>query len=161
MTRQSADERNVIRSAILAINDGLLSNFNLVMAIAGSGVSKHMILLSGLAGIISGAFSMAQGEYLSTEAALSATCKPQRAAVSAFAGFGIGATIPLVPFFFLTGWDAIIISANLSATALFAAGISSNKKTPIKAGLKQVLFGLAVATLTYILGMVFGVQVGG
>lgn len=56
---------NELRAAVLGANDGLVSNFCLVMGVAGAGVDNHMILLTGLAGLIAGACSMALGEWLS------------------------------------------------------------------------------------------------
>ena len=54
-----------IRAAVFGINDGLVSNTSLIMGIAGATAETHMILLSGVAGLIAGAFSMAAGEYIS------------------------------------------------------------------------------------------------
>jgi len=56
---------NNLRAAVLGANDGLVSNFCLVMGIAGTGTSGKTILLTGLAGLIAGACSMALGEWLS------------------------------------------------------------------------------------------------
>jgi vacuolar iron transporter family protein len=54
-----------LRAAVLGANDGLVSNFCLVMGVAGAGTSNHIVLLTGLAGLIAGACSMALGEWLS------------------------------------------------------------------------------------------------
>jgi VIT1/CCC1 family predicted Fe2+/Mn2+ transporter len=54
-----------IRAAIFGMNDGLLSNFSLVLGVAGAGVGGETILVTGLAGILAGASSMAVGEYTS------------------------------------------------------------------------------------------------
>jgi VIT1/CCC1 family predicted Fe2+/Mn2+ transporter len=56
---------NNLRAAVLGANDGLVSNFCLMMAVAGAGTSNKAILLTGLAGMIAGACSMALGEWLS------------------------------------------------------------------------------------------------
>jgi VIT1/CCC1 family predicted Fe2+/Mn2+ transporter len=56
---------NNLRAAVLGANDGLVSNFCLVMGIAGAGTSSNAILLAGMAGWIAGACSMALGEWLS------------------------------------------------------------------------------------------------
>jgi vacuolar iron transporter family protein len=56
---------NNLRAAILGANDGLVSNFCLVMGIAGAGRGNQMVLLTGLAGLAAGACSMALGEWLS------------------------------------------------------------------------------------------------
>ncbi len=54
-----------IRAAVLGVNDGLVSNFSLVMGVAGGTGNADFILLAGVAGLLAGAFSMAAGEYVS------------------------------------------------------------------------------------------------
>jgi len=56
---------NDLRAAVLGANDGLVSNFCLIIGIAGAGVAARTVLLTGLAGLIAGACSMALGEWLS------------------------------------------------------------------------------------------------
>ncbi|MDA1227390.1 MAG: VIT1/CCC1 transporter family protein [Chloroflexi bacterium] len=54
-----------LRAAVLGVNDGLVSNFGLVMGVAGGTDQASFILLAGVAGLLAGAFSMAAGEYVS------------------------------------------------------------------------------------------------
>ncbi len=56
---------NALRAAVLGANDGLVSNLSLVMGVAGAAVPSRTILLTGLAGLVAGACSMAMGEWLS------------------------------------------------------------------------------------------------
>jgi vacuolar iron transporter family protein len=56
---------NALRAAVLGANDGLVSNFSLVMGVAGAEIAGKTILLTGMAGLIAGACSMAIGEWLS------------------------------------------------------------------------------------------------
>lgn len=56
---------NSLRAAVLGANDGLVSNLSLVMGIAGAEASSNAILVTGLAGLVAGACSMALGEWLS------------------------------------------------------------------------------------------------
>jgi VIT1/CCC1 family predicted Fe2+/Mn2+ transporter len=60
---------NALRAAVLGANDGLVSNMSLVMGVAGAAMSAHAILVTGLAGLLAGAFSMAMGEWLSVSTA--------------------------------------------------------------------------------------------
>jgi VIT1/CCC1 family predicted Fe2+/Mn2+ transporter len=55
----------LMRAAVLGANDGLVSNFCLIMGVAGAGTGNKAILLTGFAGLIAGACSMALGEWLS------------------------------------------------------------------------------------------------
>ena len=54
-----------LRAAVLGVNDGLVSNFSLVMGVAGGTSNTDFVLLAGVAGLLAGAFSMAAGEYVS------------------------------------------------------------------------------------------------
>ena len=60
---------NALRAAVLGANDGLVSNMSLVMGVAGADLAPHAILVTGLAGLLAGAFSMALGEWLSVNTA--------------------------------------------------------------------------------------------
>lgn len=61
----AASLQNWLRAAVLAASDGLTSNFCLLMGVAGGGAQRHTILLTGIAGVVAGACSMALGEWLS------------------------------------------------------------------------------------------------
>jgi VIT1/CCC1 family predicted Fe2+/Mn2+ transporter len=56
---------NALRAAVLGANDGLCSNLALVMGVAGAAASGKTILLTGIAGLLAGACSMALGEWVS------------------------------------------------------------------------------------------------
>lgn len=54
-----------LRAAVFGVNDGLVSIACLVMGVAGASSEHGVILLTGVAGLLAGAFSMAAGEYVS------------------------------------------------------------------------------------------------
>ena len=54
-----------LRPAVFGAMDGLVTNVSLIAGVGGGGVSSHIIVLTGLAGLAAGAFSMAAGEYVS------------------------------------------------------------------------------------------------
>jgi len=54
-----------LRAAVFGINDGLVSNLSLILGVAGASSNAGFILLSGVAGLLAGAFSRATGEYVS------------------------------------------------------------------------------------------------
>jgi vacuolar iron transporter family protein len=58
---------NALRAGTLGANDGLLSVYSLVMGVAGAGVGKREILVTGVAGLLAGALSMALGEWISVQ----------------------------------------------------------------------------------------------
>jgi VIT1/CCC1 family predicted Fe2+/Mn2+ transporter len=54
-----------LRASVFGVNDGLVSNASLVMGVAGAGAAGETVLLTGAAGLLAGALSMAAGEYVS------------------------------------------------------------------------------------------------
>ena len=56
-----------LRAVIFGVSDGLVSNLSLVMGVAGASDDGRLILLTGIAGLLAGAFSMAAGEYISMQ----------------------------------------------------------------------------------------------
>lgn len=229
--RHRAVGGNALRAAVLGANDGLVSNLSLVMGVAGADLSNKAILITGFAGLLAGAISMALGEWLSVQSsrelnqrqidvesqeleaapeeeqeelaliyeakglgreqaqALAARLMSSRetaldtlareelgidpeelggsaweAAASSFVLFAIGAIIPVAAFLFLSGPAAVIASLALSALGLFAIGAAITVLTGrgvLFSGARQMLFGLAAAAVTYGIGKLLGVSVGG
>jgi VIT1/CCC1 family predicted Fe2+/Mn2+ transporter len=54
-----------LRAAVLGANDGIVSTASLIVGVAAAGATPETILLSGTAGLVAGAMSMAAGEYVS------------------------------------------------------------------------------------------------
>jgi VIT1/CCC1 family predicted Fe2+/Mn2+ transporter len=222
---------NALRAAVLGGNDGLVSNFSLVMGIAGATSGNEEVLLAGMAGLLAGALSMALGEWISVkssqelyenqmdlekeeleinpdgeekEIALIYMSKgipendakkmasdiisdkskahefliqeelginneelkgsAMEAAITSFILFAAGAIIPVIPFFFTTGLGAIIFSASISAAGLFIIGSAITLFTGRSiwfSGMRQVIFGLSAAAVTYGIGTLIGVQIAG
>lgn len=221
---------NALRAAVLGASDGLTSNMSLVMGVAGADLSGRTILLTGVAGLLAGALSMAIGEWLSVQSArelyshqiaveraelknvpeeereeltliyqakglqeqeakdlaerllrdettaLDTLAREElgidpgelggsawQAAITSFLLFAVGATIPAAPFAFGGGLTIIVISLALSVVGLFliGAGITLTTGVPLlKAGGRQVLFGLAAAAITFGLGRLVGGRLG-
>ena len=178
---------NNLRAAVLGANDGLASNFCLMMGVAGAQVPASMVLLAGIAGLLGGACSMALGEWLSVtnarELALSQLDREigtleldaehvsvasagdaASAAGLSFLLFALGALVPLLPFCILPGGLRVATSIALSAAALFVLGVATsvfNGRSPWYSGLRQTAFGAAAAGVTYAAGRAFGALAGG
>lgn len=222
---------NALRAAVLGSNDGLVSNMSLVMGVAGAAVSNNTILLTGIAGLLAGAISMALGEWLSVQSSrelnqrqidleteeLKASPEEEKkelvllyqakgmnvfeaqkladkafenhetaidaiiieelgidkeelggsaweAATASFVLFSIGAIIPLYPFMFLEGKNAILLSVGSSVIGLFGIGAAITLltgKSVMFSGFRQVSFGLAAAAITYGIGSLIGVSLAG
>jgi VIT1/CCC1 family predicted Fe2+/Mn2+ transporter len=186
-SRTGAAFGNNLRAAVLGANDGLASNFCLMMGVAGGGALASTILLTGVAGLIGGACSMALGEWLSVtnarelaESQLDAKVpnlqlKPAgprkgapfgdagSAAALSFFLFALGALVPLLPFCVLSSHFAILGSIALSLAALFAIGLATtlfNGRSAVFSGLRQIAIGACAAAVTYLAGRVFGAVIG-
>ena len=85
------------------------------------------------------------------------------AAGTSFALFAVGALIPVLPYLFVGGLTAASVSGVLSGIGLFASGAIGSMLTgqpTLKAGLRQVAFGLAAALVTFGLGKLVGASLG-
>ncbi len=219
---------NALRAAVLGANDGLVSNMSLVMGVAGAAAANNTILLTGIAGLLAGAISMALGEWLSVQSSrelhlrqieletieLEASPEEEKkelillyqakgmseleakklaekafetkegaidtliteelgidkeelggsaweAAITSFLLFSTGAIIPLFPFFFLSGTNAVLTSIASSVVGLFGIGASITLftgKPVLYSGFRQIVFGLAAAAITYGIGSLIGVS---
>ncbi len=220
-----------MRAAVLGANDGLVSNLSLVMGVAGAELVGNAILVTGLAGLLAGAFSMALGEWLSVQSsrelyqrqieierseiarspaeeaeelaliyqakgldeaqaratanrimsdrdnALETLSREElgidpaelggsawEAAITSFFLFAVGAILPVVPFAFFSGYTAVAVSVLLSTLGLFAIGAGITLftgRTIAYSGTRQVVFGLAAAAVTFIIGRLIGANLGG
>jgi VIT1/CCC1 family predicted Fe2+/Mn2+ transporter len=229
--RHRAGGGNALRAAVLGANDGLVSNLSLVMGVAGASLSNTSILITGLAGLLAGAFSMALGEWLSVQssrelyqhqieiekaeilaspeeeeeelaliyearglpaaearrlaaqishdpnATLETLAREELnvdpaelggsawvAALTSFFLVALGAIIPVIPFIFTSGTQAVLVSLVGSAVGLFVIGggitLFTGRNVFFSGG-RQVLFGLVAAAATFGIGRLIGVNLGG
>ncbi len=61
----SNNQLNKLRASVLGANDGIVSTAGIILGVTGAAASKETILLAGFAGLVSGAISMAAGEFVS------------------------------------------------------------------------------------------------
>ncbi|NTV95134.1 MAG: hypothetical protein HGA75_06910 [Thiobacillus sp.] len=66
--RHSSAGGGNLRAAVFGVNDGLVSNASLILGVAGASGNPEVVVMSGVAGLLAGAFSMAAGEYISMRA---------------------------------------------------------------------------------------------
>src|SRR5216110_3288739 len=215
-----------VADAIYGVNDGLGAVFGIVSGVAGAtNNQQHIILISGLAGMIASSLSMGAGAYLAvkseaevyeaeiarekaeveenpeeeieemslfyqlqgfsqeeaqrmaerlaeqpeqlvqamaqSELGLSQQHfgKPWTSATSAAISTAIGAFIPIIPFFFMTGISAVIAAFTISIIAHFAVGAVKSLITIRSwwaSGLEMTVVGVIEAAVTYGLGLAFG-----
>jgi vacuolar iron transporter family protein len=85
--------------------------------------------------------------------------KPLTSAVSGALSTAIGATIPVVPFFFLSGYPAVIVAAIVSLAAHFAVGAAKSLITIRSwwaSGLEMTVVGAVEGVVTYFIGLAIG-----
>ncbi|MBP6825054.1 MAG: VIT1/CCC1 transporter family protein [Saprospiraceae bacterium] len=86
------------------------------------------------------------------------------AALTSFVLFAVGAIIPVAPFFWLSGYSSIALSVALSTVGLFIIGSAITLFTGKSiwfSGTRQVVFGLMAAAITFGIGKLIGVSIGG
>ena len=86
------------------------------------------------------------------------------AAFASFFAFALGAAIPILPFVIGSDMAVVVVSAALSATALFGLGALITVLTgqpALRAGLRQAAIGLAAAAVTFVVGTLLGITVSG
>ncbi|MGC8780486.1 MAG: VIT1/CCC1 transporter family protein, partial [Anaerolineae bacterium] len=87
---------------------------------------------------------------------------PWMAALSASLSTAVGAFIPIIPFFFASGYPAIIASFVISAASHFLIGAAKTVVTglsPWRSGAEMTIVGLGEALITYLLGLLLGPMV--
>jgi vacuolar iron transporter family protein len=83
---------------------------------------------------------------------------PVLSAVSAAISTGLGALIPIIPFFFLTGFAAVLWAAGISLVAHFAIGAAKTLitgRSVFVSGMEMTIVGAVEAAITYSLGLLF------
>ena len=215
-----------VADAIYGVNDGLGAVFGIVSGVAGAtNNQQHIVLISGLAGMMASSLSMGAGAYLAvkserevyeaeiarekaeveenpeeeieemslfyqlqgfspeesqrmaerlaeqpeqlvqamaqSELGLSQHHfgKPWTSALSAAFSTAVGAFIPIIPFFFMTGVAAVVAAFTISIIAHFAVGAVKSIITIRSwwaSGLEMTIVGVIEAAVTYGLGLAFG-----
>ncbi|PKO92651.1 MAG: hypothetical protein CVU15_05935 [Betaproteobacteria bacterium HGW-Betaproteobacteria-1] len=226
-SHQGVSNSGGLRAAVFGVNDGLVSVACLVLGVAGAATDQQIILLTGVAGLMAGAFSMAAGEYVSMRSqremfehqihlereelaqypeeeahelmliymargmqaeeakALAARMiadpelgldtltreelglnpeelgSPWVAAISSFLSFMVGGLIPLLPYIFGHGPNALLVTILLTGASLFSVGAVLSLfsgRSPWYGGMRMLLIGAAAGGLTYLIGALVGVS---
>ncbi len=151
-----------IRNIIFGISDSLVSTVGLLSGVAVSGVSGHILVLTGVVYAFVEAFSMAVGSFFSeqlteeykvkSEVSLSG---PLQAGIIMFISFLFIAFIPIAPYLIFSGVEALLLSIGVSILTLFIAGSISAKVTHVNVlshATKMVLLGGAAIVLGVVVG---------
>ena len=123
---------NALRAAVLGANDGLVSNMSLVMGVAGAAVANATILLTGIAGLLAGAISMALGEWLSVQSSRELHLKQIALEAEEIESSPEQEREELVLLYQAKGMD-------LQAAELLSHKVFENKETALEAIIKEEL----------------------
>lgn len=216
-----------LRAAVLGANDGIVSVASILVGVASSGVEHHAVVVSGLAGLVAGAMSMAAGEYVSVSSqsdteradlarekrelevhwddeleelstiyerrgldpqtahavarqlmekdALGAhardelgitevsTSNPIQAALTSAATFTVGAALPLLTAWLVTGpatvWAVTIVTL-IVLSILGALGARTGGAPLLRGTLRVLVWGALAMAFTAAVGALFGTVVG-
>ncbi|KAH7528547.1 vacuolar iron transporter homolog 4 [Ziziphus jujuba] len=162
----------VLRAAVLGANDGLLSTASLMMGVGAVRKDAKIMILTGFAGLVAGACSMAIGEFVSvysqydievsqmkregneTETRKEKLPNPFKAALASAISFVVGALVPLLGACFVKDYKVrlgvVVGVVSLALLGFGALGAVLGKAPPVKSSLR-VLFGGWLA-----MGITFG-----
>ncbi|KAL6658384.1 hypothetical protein ACP70R_003970 [Stipagrostis hirtigluma subsp. patula] len=162
-----------LRAAVLGASDGIVSTAALMLGIgAARPGDQRAVLLSGLAGLIAGACSMAIGEYVSVHAQLdvelaelrraeaaalspdnSGLPSPGQAAAASALSFAAGAALPLLAAWFVASYRArvvvVVATATLALAAFGSVGAVLGRAPGGRAGVRAAVGGLVAMGITY------------
>ncbi|CAM0901580.1 unnamed protein product [Alopecurus aequalis] len=166
-----AGRANWLRAAVLGANDGLVSTASLMLGVSAVKHDVRVMVVSGFAGLLAGAFSMAMGEYVSVcsqrdveiaqmdldgkrggEEERDLPSPVQAAAASALA-FSVGALLPLLAAGFIEEYRmrvAVVIAVATMALAAFGyVGAVLGRAPVARSCARVVVGGLAAMGVTF------------
>ncbi|PON63877.1 Ccc1-like protein [Parasponia andersonii] len=161
-----------LRAAVLGANDGLLSTASLMMGVGAIRTDVKTMILTGIAGMIAGACSMAIGEFVSVysqydievaqmdrdgnrdnKKKMEKLPSPWRAAGASAVAFGVGAIVPLLGAAFVRDYKVRLgVVVAVVSLALFGFGALAavlGKAHPVKSSLRVLLGGWLAMGLTF------------
>ncbi|CAL9068091.1 vacuolar iron transporter homolog 2-like [Musa acuminata AAA Group] len=175
-----------LRAVVLGANDGLVSVASLMVGVGAVGQSAKAMLVSGLAGLVAGACSMAIGEFVSVYAQYDIEVaererrrqdcgseeegslpNPLLAAVASALAFSLGAVLPLLAGGFIRSWGvrvgAVCAVSSLGLAGFGAAGAVLGGANVPNSVLRLLFGGWMAMLVTYgvlrVFGIIFGMHV--
>ncbi|KAL6903420.1 hypothetical protein ACP4OV_004233 [Aristida adscensionis] len=173
-----------LRAAVLGANDGLVSVASLMIGVGAVNATRKAMLVSGLAGLVAGACSMAIGEFVSVYAQYDIEMSqinkrgedadeggagdggreslpsPTKAALASALAFAVGALLPLLSGVFISSWSArfaAVCAASSAGLAAFGAvGGHLGGANVVRSGLRVLLGGWLAMLITYGVLRLFG-----
>ncbi|CAN6235764.1 unnamed protein product [Urochloa humidicola] len=161
-----------LRAAVLGANDGLVSVASLMIGVGAVNATRRAMLVSGMAGLVAGACSMAIGEFVSVyaqydievsqlkrdgadgeEGARDGLPSPTQAALASALAFAFGAVLPLLSGGFVPVWWARIVAVSAASSvglaAFGAVGAYLGGSNMVRSGLRVLLGGWFAMLVTF------------
>ncbi|KAJ1272041.1 hypothetical protein BS78_06G172800 [Paspalum vaginatum] len=175
-----------LRAAVLGANDGLVSVASLMIGVGAVNATRKAMLVSGLAGLVAGACSMAIGEFVSVyaqydievsqikrdgadaeEGAMDSLPSPTQAALASALAFAFGALLPLLAGVFIPSWAArvaaVCAASSVGLAGFGVVGAYLGGANLLRSGIRVLLGGWFAMLVTFgvlrLFGTVFHIQV--
>lgn len=159
------EQATLLRDAVFAANDGLITTFAVVAGSTGASLSPEVAMILGFANLFADGFSMASGNYLGVKSELDANHNklesshhhsPLRHGITTFIGFMIAGLLPLISYLFDLP-NKFNLSVAVVSVSLFVVGSVRSiytKKNFIVSGLEMLIIGGFAAFIAYITGLI-------
>lgn len=154
------------RNFIFGVEDSLVSTVGLLSGVAMGGVSRDVILLSGVVLILVEAFSMATGSFLTESSVREFDGQvrehrgPLAGGLVMFVSYVVSGLFPLAPYIFIEGSMAVYVSIGVSLAALFVLGGVSGSLSGgniFGRGARMLVIGGAAVLVGVAAGLLVGV----
>ncbi|KAI3807491.1 hypothetical protein L1987_23421 [Smallanthus sonchifolius] len=172
-----------LRAAVLGANDGLISTASLMMGVGAVKRDMKAMILTGFAGLVAGACSMAIREFVSVysqldievaqikrdinrrdivEAEVNSLPNPWQAAAASALAFSLGAIVPLLAASFIKPYRVRILVVAVAVTIALAVfgwlGAALGRAPAVKSTIRVVVGGWMAMAITYGLTMLIGAK---
>jgi VIT1/CCC1 family predicted Fe2+/Mn2+ transporter len=160
---------NWLRASVLGANDGVISLAALLTGVAAASVPPHTLLITGVAGLLAGASSMAAGEYVSvasqrdTERTFGVPedkqTSPAEASIASALSYSVGGIIPLVAILLAPYNVRIAVTYAAMVVALALIGVLSARVSGCskrRTVLRVMAGGLVAMSITFLVGHFLG-----
>lgn len=158
------DRASLVRSVVVAANDGITTTFAVVAGSLGASLSPKVVLILGFANLFADGLSMATGAYLGVKSEIEFEeksgqnillgYKPLKNAADTFFSFVVAGFIPLIAYVFKFD-NAFIISALSVCLALMVVGVLRGKytnKSMVRTAFENLFIGGSAALVAYFVG---------
>lgn len=154
-----------LRNFIFGVEDSLVSTVGLLAGVAAADISQQAILTTGLVLIVVEGFSMGIGSFLTEETTeemagqIPETLEAVKGAGTMLVSYCLAGLLPLAPYVFLKGQQAVTTSVALSLFGLLGLGYGTSlyfgRPHPYRRAIKMMLLGGFAVAVGMLIGKLF------